>query len=138
MSTTIFIKLKPVMETEKTLCYQLAELNIANNDPEYDSKKVKCEEGIRKCRETIRAMEVKLKKVLDNVKSTQASRSPTKQRRPSRPSSQTSHNSMQEESKTGGGGKRDDPPQTNISDIQVNVSASRGGGDRKSKAMRKE
>lgn len=65
MSTTIFIKLKPVMETEKALCYQLAEINLANNDPEYDSKKAKCEEGIRKCRDTIKAMEVKLKKVLD-------------------------------------------------------------------------
>ena len=28
MSTTIFIKLKPVMETEKQLCYQLSELNL--------------------------------------------------------------------------------------------------------------
>ena len=31
MSTTIFIKLKPVMETEKQLCYQLSELNKQMN-----------------------------------------------------------------------------------------------------------
>jgi len=28
MSTSIFIKLKPIMETEKQLCYQLAEVNM--------------------------------------------------------------------------------------------------------------
>lgn len=86
MSTTIFIKLKPVMETEKQLCYQLAELNVTPNDPDFTSKKAKVEQGISKCRETISAMEVKLKKVLDRVKNTQASHSPVKKRQ-SRPAS---------------------------------------------------
>lgn len=75
MSTTIFIKLKPVMETEKQLCYQLADLNFTP-DADYDSKKEKIEQGIKKCRDTISVMEVKLKKVLDRVKSSQASHSP--------------------------------------------------------------
>ena len=71
MSTTIFIKLKPVMETEKQLCYQLAELNTNFNDPEYEHKKTKLETGIAKCRDTISVMEVKLKKVLERVKGSQ-------------------------------------------------------------------
>ena len=71
MSTTIFIKLKPVMETEKQLCYQLAELTHSTHDHEYETKKEKIEQGISKCRDTITVMEVKLKKVLDRVKSAQ-------------------------------------------------------------------
>ena len=39
MSTTIFIKLKPVMETEKQLCYQLADLNSMGKDADYEHKK---------------------------------------------------------------------------------------------------
>ena len=42
------------------------------HDQEYDSKKLKIEQGISKCRDTISVMEVKLKKVLDRVKSSQA------------------------------------------------------------------
>ena len=68
MSTTIFIKLKPVMETEKQLCYQLAELNKQSGEPDYDFRRQKLEAGITKCRDTISVMEVKLKKVLDRVK----------------------------------------------------------------------
>lgn len=73
MSTTIFIKLKPVMETEKQLCYQLAQLNMTPQDETYDSKREKIEKGIAKCRDTISVMEVKLKKVLDRVKKDQSS-----------------------------------------------------------------
>ena len=43
MSTTIFIKLKPVMETEKQLCYQLAELNKNTREPDYEAKVTKIE-----------------------------------------------------------------------------------------------
>mmetsp|Transcript_29063 Transcript_29063/g.36035 ORF Transcript_29063/g.36035 Transcript_29063/m.36035 type:complete len:99 (+) Transcript_29063:1250-1546(+) len=68
MSTTIFIKLKPVMETEKQLCYQLAELNKTCTDHDYEYRRQKLEAGISKCRDTITVMEVKLKKVLDRVK----------------------------------------------------------------------
>ena len=81
MSTTIFIKLKPVMETEKQLCFQLAELNGSTRDTDYQSKREKIEKGIAKCRDTISVMEVKLKKVLDKVKQAQSSRSPNKKRR---------------------------------------------------------
>jgi len=95
MSTTIFIKLKPVMETEKQLCYQLADLNLlSGHDVDYHSKKEKIEQGITKCRDTISVMEVKLKKVLDRVKNSQSSQSassPSKQARSrrSRTNSQT-------------------------------------------------
>ena len=74
MSTTIFIKLKPIMETEKQLCYQLAELNLQQDDEEYLVKHGKLEETIKKCREAITVMEVKLKKVLDRVKKAQNSK----------------------------------------------------------------
>jgi len=56
------------METEKQLCYQLAELNKNSETPTYDQRRVKLEAGITKCRDTISVMEVKLKKVLDRVK----------------------------------------------------------------------
>ena len=73
MSTTIFIKLKPVMETEKQLCYQLAQLNLDKCDESYESKREKIEKGISKCRDTIIMMEVKLKKILDRVQKDQTS-----------------------------------------------------------------
>ena len=73
MSTTIFIKLKPVMETEKQLCYQLAQLNGEPRDASYDTKCDKIEKSIAKCRDTISVMEVKLKKVLERVKREQTS-----------------------------------------------------------------
>lgn len=85
MSTTIFIKLKPVMETEKQLCYQLAELNKQSGEADYDFRRQKLEAGITKCRDTISVMEVKLKKVLDRVKQhggAHANASPTKSRLP--------------------------------------------------------
>lgn len=97
MSTTIFIKLKPVMETEKQLCYQLAEHNKQSDKPGYEQRQRKLEAGIAKCRDTISVMEVKLKKVLERVKqagqathSIKKSVSPTKQRVPKLETSHTS------------------------------------------------
>jgi len=72
---------------------------MTSHDGDYDSKKEKIEQGIAKCRETISVMEVKLKKVLDRVKSSQASHSPSKKRQ-SRSGSQSNSNSFTEESKT--------------------------------------
>jgi len=68
MSTTIFIKLKQVMEAEKQLCYQLADLNSQNGDPDYEYRREGLETGIQKCRNTIVVMESKLKKALDHIK----------------------------------------------------------------------
>ena len=89
MSTTIFIKLKPVMESEKKLCYQLADLNLQSDQPGYEKRRQKLEAGIIKCRDTISVMEVKLKKVLDRVKKAgeashekKKSTSPSKQHKP--------------------------------------------------------
>ena len=84
MSTAIFIKLKPVMETEKQLCYQLAQLNKAADTmsaEELESKRDKVLQSITKCRDTQSVMEVKLKKILDRIKKQQNMRSPEKKPR---------------------------------------------------------
>lgn len=71
MSTAIFIKLKPVMETEKQLCYSLAQLNTqaaTMSADELEAKRDKIIQSITKCRDTQNVMEVKLAKVLDRIK----------------------------------------------------------------------
>ena len=82
MSTSIFIKLKPIMETGKQRCYQLAEVNMCQDDADFESKKEKIESSISKCRETIAVIEVKLQKVLARVtKTTSRKRVTTKKQR---------------------------------------------------------
>ena len=84
MSTSIFIKLKPIQETEKQLCYQLAEVNLLQADEDYEIKKEKIEQSITKCRNTMEVIEAKLKKVLARAqKCSQRKRvSPRKPRAP--------------------------------------------------------
>ena len=113
------------------------------HDQEYDSKKLKIEQGISKCRDTISVMEVKLKKVLDRVKSSQSSGSSPKKRSSRHASSHSNTNSNSnsnsrsfvEESKSGNVSGVTDPPQRNISDVPVMISTTK---DRSSRAARKD
>ena len=89
------------METEKQLCFSLAELNMSTPDEDHESKKERIERGISKCRDTITVMEKKLKKVLDRVKQSQQSNA-SKKKRENRSHSKSSNNSSRskdEESK---------------------------------------
>ena len=75
---------------------------MTTHDADYEKKKEKLEQGIAKCRDTISLMEVKLKKVLDRVKSVSSS-SPSKNRRAGKkrvdPDMSANASSLMEESK---------------------------------------
>ena len=85
MSTSIFIKLKPIMETEKQLCYQLAEVNLSCDDEDYEMKKEKIESSISKCRDTIDVIEAKLQKVLARAQKCSSKKRALTSRKPRAP-----------------------------------------------------
>lgn len=60
-STTLFLTIKKVMETEKSLCFKLA--NTSSQE-----KKETVENGIVQCQENVAQLELKLKKLLNKTK----------------------------------------------------------------------
>lgn len=73
-STTVFLTLKKVMEAEKQLCYQLAQLAHGKQPADRNAlqqrkeQKESLENAIAKCRENISVLELKLKKVMMRIK----------------------------------------------------------------------